>query len=45
MDREHQVLFTVDFWQQMQENIRAGEVLDIYPYPKEGRFVQRSREG
>ena len=38
MERDHHALFTPRFWQQMQENIEAGKVLDIFPYPKERRF-------
>ena len=35
MHEVHSDLFTVDFWQGMQERNRRGEILDIYPYPQE----------
>ena len=34
----HSDLFAVDFWQHTQENIRAGELPHIFPYPKRCRI-------
>jgi len=36
--RHHSQLFTPEFWQEMQAKNRAGEILDIFPYPAESRF-------
>ncbi|MEM6346766.1 MAG: bifunctional isocitrate dehydrogenase kinase/phosphatase [Bacteroidota bacterium] len=38
----HSDLFTVDFWQDMQERQRKGEFVDAYPYRRRLRF---SNEG
>ncbi|MCB9137843.1 MAG: bifunctional isocitrate dehydrogenase kinase/phosphatase [Caldilineaceae bacterium] len=38
MRRRHGHLFTVEFWQEMQQRIRAGELVDIYPYPDKDRL-------
>ena len=37
-ERAHGELFKVDFWQQMQERNRRGEVIDFYPYGEESRL-------
>lgn len=34
----HGDLLTLDFWRGMQDRARAGEVLDVYPYPAYRRF-------
>jgi isocitrate dehydrogenase kinase/phosphatase len=34
----HDDLFDVRFWQQIQARLRAGEVLDIFPYPQDERL-------
>jgi isocitrate dehydrogenase kinase/phosphatase len=34
----HQELFNPDYWSQIQERIRKGELLHAFPYPKEIRF-------
>jgi isocitrate dehydrogenase kinase/phosphatase len=36
--QHHQDLFTPDFWKQMQARHRAGEVVDIVPYPDRRRL-------
>ncbi|HEU5098729.1 MAG TPA: bifunctional isocitrate dehydrogenase kinase/phosphatase [Roseiflexaceae bacterium] len=36
--RHHADLFDVHFWQQIQARLRAGEVLDIFPYPQSERL-------
>jgi len=38
----HGDLFSVEFWQQMQARLRAGEVIDIFPYRQSSRL---GREG
>lgn len=34
----HQELFTAQYWRQLQQNISAGQVGDVYPYPEKCRF-------
>ena len=41
MEEHHGDLFTPEFWQQTQERIRAGEVIDIFPYRPERRFCNQ----
>jgi isocitrate dehydrogenase kinase/phosphatase len=36
--REHADLFTVEFWRELQERQRAGELLEFFPYPEWRRF-------
>jgi isocitrate dehydrogenase kinase/phosphatase len=36
--RYHADLFDVRFWHQIQARLRAGEVLDIFPYPQNERL-------
>lgn len=38
LEEVHGDLFTPEFWWSMQERIRAGEVLDFYPYAPERRY-------
>jgi isocitrate dehydrogenase kinase/phosphatase len=35
---KHGDLFSVDFWKGTQSRIQAGEILDVFPYPKERRL-------
>lgn len=35
---EHGDLFAPDFWRDMQERLRAGEMADFFPYPRERRL-------
>jgi len=35
---EHGELLTVPFWTGMQERLRAGEILDVFPYPNARRL-------
>ncbi|WP_298399085.1 bifunctional isocitrate dehydrogenase kinase/phosphatase [uncultured Azonexus sp.] len=37
--KHHKDLLTPAFWQKTQENIRAGQVEDFFPYPEELRFI------
>ncbi|MBI3943916.1 MAG: bifunctional isocitrate dehydrogenase kinase/phosphatase [Chloroflexi bacterium] len=37
-EARHQDLYTVAYWQQLQERYRAGEVIDIFPYQAGKRF-------
>ncbi len=37
--QHHRDLLSPAFWQDAQENIRAGHVEDFFPYPQELRFV------
>ncbi len=39
--REHSDLFTVEFWENMQERQRKGEIIDVYPYKRSRRFQDR----
>ena len=39
-EAEHGYLFTVAWWQAMQTRIRAGEIVDIFPYAQ-GKRLQR----
>jgi isocitrate dehydrogenase kinase/phosphatase len=34
----HADLFTADYWRRMQERHRAGEIMDIFPYPQNKRL-------
>jgi isocitrate dehydrogenase kinase/phosphatase len=38
MEEYHGKLFTPEYWQELQERNRAGELLDFFPYPQEKRF-------
>lgn len=38
METHHDRLFTAEFWQELQNQTRAGELLDFYPYAQEKRF-------
>jgi isocitrate dehydrogenase kinase/phosphatase len=42
LEREHAHLFRYEWWQSMQARVRAGEIMDIYPYGLEKR-LQRSQ--
>ena len=33
LDRHHGDLYQVQFWQRMQEEVTAGEIIDVFPYP------------
>ncbi len=37
-DAQHSDLYDVSYWQQMQESIRAGRVMDVFPYRRRKRF-------
>jgi isocitrate dehydrogenase kinase/phosphatase len=37
----HHDLFEVEFWQEMQARHRAGEAIDIFPYPHSKRLLGR----
>ena len=36
----HGDLLSVPFWQEMQEKVVAGAVVDVFPYRKEQRFLR-----
>lgn len=38
--RHHADLLEVDFWRDCQQQIRAGKLRDIYPYPQQIRFCR-----
>lgn len=40
--QHHADLFDIHYWWQMQERLRAGEVMDIYPYAQSKRLSVRS---
>jgi len=37
-ERYHSDLFTVDFWKGLQERHRAGDLVDVFPYPPADRL-------
>lgn len=39
--KHHADLFAPDFWQERKANIQAGQMVNIYPYPKRTRFCER----
>lgn len=39
----HGDMFEVDFWQQLQARLRAGDVIDIFPYDRQKRLSDRTR--
>ena len=41
----HSKLLAVDFWREAQEKIRAGHVVDFFPYPEELRFCKVFKDG
>ena len=43
--QEHGDLFSVDFWQRMQERNLSGEIIEFFPYRDERRLRPRGREG
>lgn len=40
-DAEHGDVFAPAFWRAMQQRLRAGEVIDLVPYPDDRRLVAR----
>jgi len=32
LDKAHGELYDVGFWQEMQERVKSGEIIDIFPY-------------
>lgn len=36
----HQDLLDVKFWREMQEQVRAGNIMDVFPYRKVKRFLR-----
>jgi isocitrate dehydrogenase kinase/phosphatase len=43
--RHHADLLDIGFWQQAQEDIRAGKIRDFFPYPEALRFCNRYGTG
>ena len=41
--QHHGDMFEVDFWQKLQTRLKAGEVLDIYPYAQNKRLSESSQ--
>lgn len=39
----HPTLFTATYWRDVQRRLRAGEVPDVFPYPRARRFPRPSR--
>jgi isocitrate dehydrogenase kinase/phosphatase len=37
--RRHSELFDPGFWSDIQERLRAGEIMDVYPYPRTKRLL------
>lgn len=42
-EAHHADLFEVDFWHRMQERLRAGEIIDFYPYDADRRLRPERR--
>jgi len=42
--KHHADLLSPEFWQQRKERILQGALEDIFPYPRERRFVNRYLE-
>jgi isocitrate dehydrogenase kinase/phosphatase len=42
--REHRDLLSPEFWQDCQQRVGAGEVVDFFPYDESVRFSNRYRE-
>lgn len=42
-ERHHADLFTVDFWKGLQDRHRAGDLVDVFPYPPTDRLPAESR--
>jgi isocitrate dehydrogenase kinase/phosphatase len=38
LEKVHGYLFTVEWWQEMQRRISAGDIMDVFPYGHEKRF-------
>lgn len=38
MEEHHSQLFTVEFWQALQQRVNTGELLDFFPYDAKKRF-------
>jgi isocitrate dehydrogenase kinase/phosphatase len=38
LEKEHAHLFSVEWWQERQARVRAGEIMDIFPYGQETRL-------
>ena len=36
--KHHSDLFTVEFWRGLQDRLRDGEIMDVFPYPEAQRF-------
>jgi isocitrate dehydrogenase kinase/phosphatase len=41
----HGDLLDVDFWQDVQRRLAAGEVVDVFPYRRDARLQREGREG
>ncbi len=42
MEEEHGRLYTPEFWQELQQRTREGELLDFFPYPQGKRFCHQA---
>jgi isocitrate dehydrogenase kinase/phosphatase len=40
----HGDLLTTDFWQGVQRRLSRGEIVDVFPYPRDARLQRRSSE-
>ncbi|MGI8822719.1 MAG: bifunctional isocitrate dehydrogenase kinase/phosphatase [Acidimicrobiia bacterium] len=45
LDYHHGDLFGVRFWQRMQDRLRSGEAIEIFPYSRSRRLGARLRRG
>ncbi|MDB5984482.1 MAG: aceK [Pseudomonas sp.] len=37
-DKLHGELYDADYWKSLQDAIRAGKVIDVFPYRRKGRM-------
>jgi isocitrate dehydrogenase kinase/phosphatase len=37
-ESKHADLYKASYWQQIQDNIRDGQILDVFPYRRRRRF-------
>lgn len=44
LDRHHSELYGVEFWQETQDRVRRGDIIDIFPYPRRARLRPDSRD-
>lgn len=43
-EEKHAGLFSPKYWREIQKRIRAGEIVDVFPYWKSGRFPRKEEK-